>query len=113
MTGSLHSRRGPLRSASVSVTVVKAPKGARVVRYLHEEKGIARKPQAVRLIVSELLSELGAEKARERLEALLKQTGLAGPNAEPGSPDDSPAEVQHMMAGGYPAWIVEQAAATD
>lgn len=100
-----------------SFTVAKAPKGARVVKYLHYEKELARKPQAVRQVAPELLNELGepytalwhelcqrysqsvaarvlaaliglrseygSEKARERLEALLKQASFEGPNAEP------------------------------
>jgi transposase len=42
-----------------SFTVKKAPKGGRVVKYLHYEKELARKPQAVRQVAPELLGELG------------------------------------------------------
>ena len=103
-----------------SFTVAKAPKGGRVVKYLHYEKELARKPQAVRQVAPELLSELGepytalwqelcdrysesvaarvlaaliglrsehgAEKARERLEALLKHTAVVGHGAESDRP---------------------------
>ena len=42
-----------------SFSVEKVAKGARVVKYLHYEKELARKPQAVRQVAPELLRELG------------------------------------------------------
>jgi transposase len=115
-----------------SFTVAKAPKGARVVKYLHYEKELARKPQAVRQVAPELLSELGepytvlwqelcerysqsvasrvlaaliglrsehgAEKARERLEALLSRPSLAGHDAKPNRPTVAPIELPARLA---------------
>ena len=103
-----------------------------MVKYLHYEKELARKPQAVRQVAPELLSELGelytalwqelcerysqsvaarvlaaliglrsehgAEKARERLEALLKQTILAGPNAGPDRPTAAAVDLPARLA---------------
>ena len=42
-----------------TVTTAKAAKGARIVKYLHYQKELARKPQAVRQVAPELLAELG------------------------------------------------------
>jgi len=42
-----------------TVSVTKAAKGARVVSYLHYQKELARKPQAVRQVAPELIGELG------------------------------------------------------
>ena len=42
-----------------TVSVNKAAKGARVVSYLHYQKELARKPQAVRQVAPELIGELG------------------------------------------------------
>jgi transposase len=42
-----------------TVSVAKAAKGARVVRYLHYQRELARKPQAVRQVAPELIGELG------------------------------------------------------
>ena len=113
-------------------TVAKAPKGGRVVKYLHYEKELARKPQAVRQVAPELLSELGepytalwqqlceryshsvasrvlaaliglrsehgADKARERLEALLSGPHLAGYEAKPNRPTVGPIDLPARLA---------------
>ncbi|MCK4515527.1 MAG: IS21 family transposase [Spirochaetaceae bacterium] len=42
-----------------TVTTAKVAKGARSVKYLHYQKELARKPQAVRQVAPELLAELG------------------------------------------------------
>jgi transposase len=42
-----------------TVSVAKVAKGARVVSYLHYQKELARKPQAVRQVAPELIGELG------------------------------------------------------
>jgi transposase len=42
-----------------TVRMAKAAKGARVVKYLHYQKELARKPQAVRQVAPELIGELG------------------------------------------------------
>ncbi len=42
-----------------TVTAAKAAKGARVVKYLHYQRELARKPQAVRQVAPELIAELG------------------------------------------------------
>lgn len=42
-----------------TVSASKVAKGARVVKYLHYQKELARKPQAVRQVAPELLGELG------------------------------------------------------
>jgi len=42
-----------------TVSMAKAAKGARVVKYLHYQKELARKPQAVRQVAPELIGELG------------------------------------------------------